>query len=72
MQSRIKGAQFVDREGVKVATFGKDMMTSGVEKLFDLYNGQDLRGEAIKVRLQNTDTTEVVVLGLNINMQISE
>jgi len=70
MQSRIK--TIVDREGVKLATFGKDMMTSGVEKLFDLLNGQDLRGEAIKVRLINPDTSEVIVFGINVNMQISE
>ena len=72
MKSRIKQGNFIDREGVKIATFGKDMMTSGVEKVTDLYNGQDLRGEAIKIRLQNTDSTEVVVFGINVNMQISE
>lgn len=72
MQSRLKSARFKTREGKKIASFGRDMYTHGVEKLNDLVNGRPLRGQAIKIRLVNHDTTESVLFAVNINATISE
>ena len=72
MQSRLKEAQFQTREGIHTAAFLRDMCQSGVEKLDDLHNGRALRGESIKVKLTNTDTSEAVLFGINVKSTISE
>jgi len=72
MQSRLKNGRFTNREGIMVATFGKDMMTSGVESQSDLVSGRELRGHAINVRLENDSTDEVILTAININSTESE
>lgn len=72
MQSRLKSTKFTSRENKKIASFGRDMFTHGVEKQEDLVNGRPLRGQALKIRLVNHDTTEAVLFAVNINATISE
>lgn len=72
MQSRLKEAQFQTREGIHTAAFLRDMYSSGSERLDDLHNGRVLRGESIKIKLTNTDTSEAVLFGVNVKSTISE
>ena len=72
MKSRLNASKFRDREGIKVAAFARDMYTHGFESLNDLIVGRPLRGQSIKIRLQNEDTEEVVIMGVNIHAIISE
>ena len=72
MKSRLKNGRFTNREGVMVATFGKDMTTSGVEKQEDLVTGRELRGHAISVRLENDSTDEVILTAVIVNSTQSE
>lgn len=72
MKSRLKKDRFVNREGKMVATFGKDMFTTGQEVITDIVAGRELRGHAIKVRFENDSTNKVTLSGININSSTSE
>lgn len=72
MQSRINENKFVNREGVKVAAFMRDMLTSGVSKLSNLVNGRPLRGQSAKITLEGPEGEDVSIFGANVKHTISE
>jgi len=64
MASRIKAAKFRNREGIRYAEFGRDLNTPGKSGVDALINGRPLRGKTMTIRLENTDTDEVNLLGV--------
>ncbi len=79
MASRLKAAKFEEIEGVWEAELLKDMLTSSAlppevaaYSVFDLFNGRDLMGNLIKVRLINSDTSEVYLRTVKVKSFISK
>ena len=61
-KSRLVAGKFQNVMGTMIAPFMKDMNTqNGVNPIFNLMNGHDLKGNILFLRLVNTDTTEAVL-----------
>lgn len=72
MSSRLKSSQFNNQEGIYSASFLKDMLTNGVTpNVGDLYNGRDLRGKEITIRLQNSSFVESILQYVEISGSVS-
>jgi hypothetical protein len=68
MLSRIKAGRFTKREGYWWAEFLRNMLTKGIlPSPIDLISGDLLKGQSIKVKLQNSETDEVVLFSIVIN-----
>jgi hypothetical protein len=73
MVSLLKNNRFIAKEGVLYASFDRNMITNKlVANLYDLINGDELRGNVLNVILSNTETTEVVLFTIGIHSLPSE
>jgi hypothetical protein len=69
--SIIPKSWFTAIEGKWYSTFGKNMLTNGVQNYNDLINGDELRGSSAEIELENTDTDETKLFGVIINSTYS-
>lgn len=70
-KSRLVVAKFKNVKGVMIAPFMKDMNTqNGANKIFNLMNGHDLKGNILSLRLTNNDTSEAVLDTVVVTSQI--
>jgi len=68
MISRLKSAIFDVEEGEGWSEFLRDMRsTSGTANVTDLYNGRELRGYSLSIKLENSDNDEVNLFVVQIN-----
>jgi len=72
MRSRIPINRFKRREGVYRAEFLRNMnTTSSTDSVLELMNGEPLRAECAYIILKNTQTTQVKLYMVDINMTSS-
>jgi hypothetical protein len=73
MSSKIPSGKFKKREGFLRAEFLRNMKTtSASESVLELMKGEPLRGECAYLVLKNTQTSEVKLYLLEINMTSSK
>jgi hypothetical protein len=73
MSSKIPKGKFKKREGVLYAEFLRNMKSSsGVESVLDALRGETLRGYIGYMVMTNTDTDQVKLFRLKINMTTSK
>jgi hypothetical protein len=69
MESKIPKERFKRREGVLQAEFLRNMKTTnGTVSIIEAIKGESLRGQSAYMVLRNTDTTEVKLYKISINM----
>ncbi len=72
MYSKIPKKRFKKRDGVWRAEFLRNMKTtSGTVSVINALSGEPLRGEAIYMKLRNTDTDQVKLFKVAVNATIS-
>jgi len=72
MYSKILDSQWVLEEGVYKSAFNKNMKTrSSTATNYDLYEGEDIRGKVVKVKLTNSDTTKIELYKIDMNSELS-
>lgn len=73
MYSKIPASNFVVEEGIQKSEFLKNMKTrSSSATNYDLWNGEDLRGKVLKIKMTNSDTDKVELFKVNVNSEISK
>ena len=73
MSSRIPSAKFKKREGVFRSEFLRnELSTNGTANVLDLLRGEELRGEAAIIELTNTNTDEVRLFKVEIDLTSSK
>jgi hypothetical protein len=69
MESRIPKGRFLKRDGVWQSEFLRNMKTSsGAISVIEAIKGEPLKGYSAYIELKNTDTQEVKLLKVDINM----
>ena len=72
MYSKIPQAYFEQREGIHMADFLRNMYTtSGTASNTELFEGDNLRGRTMYVKMENTETDEVKVVKIDTDSSIS-
>lgn len=68
MMSKLTASQYKSEEGVWIAPFLRNAVTrSATPNVFDLINGDPLRGQYMVITIRNNDTSEVILHSVIIN-----
>ena len=73
MQSLLRTADFEEYEGVFRASFNRDLLSgdNATANNYYLYNGRSLRGRAMVIKLENSETDEVNLFIVKVISEIS-
>jgi hypothetical protein len=72
MLSKLPEARFVKREGIYYSDYLRNQYTNGsVASTLDLVRGEQLRGYYIRHRMENSDTSEVVLFKVDVLGNVS-
>ena len=73
MQSRLILGKFKKQEGIYRSEFMRDMLSGGsTPTRFNLFNGRQLRGQEMTIKLRNTDTTKALLESVLVQSSISK
>jgi hypothetical protein len=73
MTSEIPSGRFEEREGIQLASFLRNKKTSSsVESTVDLYEGEQLRGRTMYIKMSNTSTSQVRVFAIDVTSTKSD
>lgn len=68
MMSKLTASQYKSEEGVWIAPFLRNAVTrSATPNVYDLINGDPLRGQYMTITIRNNDTSEVILHSVIIN-----